>query len=101
MKKNISKWKKTREIIEINGQEISVLKYRCLNGCGMTTTKEPDRAEQCPGCTVNNRRIDEARKTSTARMKAGAPKRKGGDFKEVETEGADPYMPPNTMKRGL
>jgi hypothetical protein len=74
--KNKSKWKKFKDVIMLGDQEMTVIKYRCLNGCGMLTTKEPDRTN-----------------------KGGLPKRKGGDFKEVDTEGGTPYNPPSAMKK--
>tara|TARA_Y100000591_G_C21684330_1_gene619749 strand:+ start:543 stop:842 length:300 start_codon:yes stop_codon:yes gene_type:complete len=97
--KNKSKWKKFKDTITINGQEMSVIKYRCLSGCGCVQTKVPDRTKTCPGCDVNNSRRREAEEASSARVKGGLPKRKGGNFKEVDTEGGTPYNPPSAMKK--
>jgi len=99
--RNASKWKKFKDKIEIDGQLISITRYKCLNGCGMTTTKEPNKKERCQGCSVNNRRLEEANNTATARVKGGIPKRKGGNFKEVDTEGANPHSPPDKERTSL
>ena len=96
--KNKSKWKKFKSTINLNGQEIPVMKYRCLSGCGCVTTKEPDRTKTCPGCDVNNSRMREASQASTAKVKGGIPKRKGGNFKEVDTEGGTAFSPPDSIK---
>lgn len=97
--KNKSKWKKFKDVITLGDQEMTVIKYQCLNGCGMLTTKEPDRNKTCPCCDVNNSRRREAEEAASARVKGGLPKRKGGDFKEFDTEGGTPYNPPSTMKK--
>jgi hypothetical protein len=68
--KNKSKWKKFKDVIMLGDQEMTVIKYRCLNGCGMLTTKEPDRTKACPGCDVNNSRRREAEEASSARARA-------------------------------
>ena len=50
---------------------------------------------------MNNKRIEEANNIATARVKGGIPKRKGGNFKEVDTEGGTPHNPPDKEKSSL
>lgn len=63
-------------------QEIKM--YRCKKGCGYNAARPEPKKDTCPGCDYRVKIKNEIDSQSTLRLKGGAPKSKGGNFREVD-----------------
>ena len=79
--KKLYKIKKRQIKIGDSLQEIKI--YQCKKGCGYQNANPDPDSDVCPGCAYQEK-VEKQRATEgTLRLKTGAPKRKGGDFREV------------------
>lgn len=60
--------------------------YRCKKGCGYQNTNPDPDNEECPGCVYQDKVEKQRAAEGTLRLKTGAPKRKGGNFREVNRD---------------
>ena len=73
----------TREIkIGDTTQQVKV--FQCKKGCGHSSSKPDPSKTTCPGCDYRVKIKNEIDSQSTLRLKGGAPKSKGGNFREVD-----------------
>ena len=73
----------TREIkIGDTAQQVKV--FQCKNGCGHSSAKPDAKKTTCPGCDYKEKVKRQIALEGTTRHKSGAPKRKGGNFREVD-----------------
>ena len=69
------------------GDTIQTVKtYQCKKGCGYQNAKPDPENEECPGCAYQEKVEKMRAAEGTLRTKAGAPKRKGGNFREVNRD---------------
>lgn len=65
-------------------QEVKV--HICKMGCGYSAMKVDENWKNCPGCSYKEKIDEQILRQGTLRTKSGAPKRKGGNFREVNKE---------------
>jgi hypothetical protein len=75
----------TREIQTRAGSH-KVNMHTCKNKCGYSTAKIPKGIKECPGCKYQYKVKAINASMSNVRTKSGAPKRLGGNFREVKKE---------------
>ena len=67
------------------GDTIQTIKtYQCKKkGCGYNNARPDPDKKTCPGCDYKEKIAKMIAAEGTLRTKSGAPKRKGGNFREV------------------
>ena len=73
----------TREI-KIGDTLQTVKTYQCKKGCGYNNARPDPDKKTCPGCDYKDKIEKQIAAQGTLRHKSGAPKRKGGNFREVD-----------------
>ena len=69
--------------IKIGGTLQTVKTYQCKKGCGYNNARPDPDKKTCPGCDYKDKIEKQIAAQGTLRHKSGAPKRKGGNFREV------------------
>ena len=62
-------------------QDIEV--HQCKKGCGYNSARPDPDKKTCPGCDYKEKIAKQIASEGTLRLKGGAPKPKGGNFREV------------------
>ena len=58
--------------------------FQCKKGCGHSSAKPDPSKTTCPGCDYKEKVQREIAAEGSIRLKGGAPKPKGGNFREVD-----------------
>jgi rubredoxin len=72
--------------IKIGDAVQKVKMYQCKKGCGYQSAKPDPEKDFCPGCAYQDKVEKQRAAEGTLRTKSGAPKRKGGNFREVNRD---------------
>ena len=66
------------------GDTLQTIKtYQCKKGCGYNNARPDPDKKTCPGCDYKEKIAKQIASEGTLRLKGGAPKPKGGNFREV------------------
>lgn len=69
------------------GDTLQTIKtFQCKKGCGYNSARPDPDKKTCPGCDYKEKIEKQIAAEGTLRTKSGAPKRKGGNFKEVNRD---------------
>ena len=76
-------FKASTRAIKIGDTLQTVKTYQCKKGCGYNNARPDPDKKTCPGCDYKDKIEKQIAAEGTLRTKSGAPKRKGGNFREV------------------